>query len=335
MTIRNQGFFALVAFLCGCPAGNSSDEGSADTVADTAEVADANLDVIDVVLSQCPIDQPSGTCAGDLTCQYGHGPACYLSDYGAVTCKCAQGSWSCTPVRYDCPAIDASDIDATSLDAPESSDEGLCVPPPLPACPETQCGPVTDLTDEAALRAYLASATWTDEAAWCTVMNEVRFPGTAEISAADFQATLGCKKPPCTPSFIFVNEVPGVTCVGASNLLTLCPKVRFQNAQFRLRPARLVADGIALFVSPVLGIVGPCAEPCATGEAACPNHTCFPMLKPPSNGLVHCKWCRGGEDNQCSCWDENGPLPDGTECQGHVGDVVWSGHCRCGYCDEK
>jgi len=108
----------------------------------------------------------------------------------------------------------------------------------------------------------------------------------------------------------------------------------FENAQFRVRPSKLAGDGLAYVQWPVFGIVGPCDAPCGTGEAACPNHTCYPMEASPFNGLFHCRWCRGGDDNVCSCFNADGPMPDGTGCYGHVADMVWNGHCLCGTCQQ-
>lgn len=85
-------------------------------------------------------------------------------------------------------------------------------------------------------------------------------------------------------------------------------------------------DGFAPSWLGVIDLLGPCDAPCAEGEVACPDHTCWP------NAMLHCQGCLGGSDAVCGCRDEGGPLPDDTRCLWVSGDVIGSGWCRCGVC---
>lgn len=219
-------------------------------------------------------------------------------------------------------------IDAVDISTPDAA----CSPPDLPTCSETACGAVSDLADEDGLKAFLGAAPWHENGAWCAVSNEVRLAGPIEIAAADIVAPDWCEQPPCAPVFQLLTTVPGVTCTESMPALTkFCPKIRIEQAQFRVRPGRWVSEGFASSVVPVLGIVGPCEAPCAANEATCPNHTCYP--KPVADySPMHCLMCRGGDDRECACWGEHGPVAEGTVCGWVQGDVALNGHCKCGTC---
>lgn len=227
------------------------------------------------------------------------------------------------------PTFDSTVSDTDSDDA---SDAPECSPPALPTCPETACGTVTELTDEAALKAFLAAAPWHENAAWCAVSDEVHFAGPLSVQAADIAAPNWCDEPPCAPVFQLLTPVPGITCTEPMNHPSkFCPEIRIDQAQFRVRPGRWVSQGFVTTITPVLGIVGPCDASCAENEATCPNHTCFPVPMADYSPF-HCLLCRGGDDQMCGCWGEQGPVADGTPCGWVQGGVALNGHCKCGQC---
>lgn len=226
-----------------------------------------------------------------------------------------------------CHASQSIDLPASPATPNVAMTAAPCVPPAPTGCPATACGDARPLADAAAAVAYLSGLEWNLDRPWCALGDEVVVAGPVEIDIATMPLPAFCDdvNDPCTHALRMWPAVPGITCLDEGEPL-FCQRIRIQDARFRARASRMRIDGFAPSWLGVIDLLGPCDAPCAEGEVACPDHTCWP------NAMLHCQGCLGGSDAVCGCRDEGGPLPDDTRCLWVSGDVIGSGWCRCGVC---
>jgi len=224
------------------------------------------------------------------------------------------------------PTDETEDQTEPPGDDPGSDDEP-CIPPVLEPCPATECGEIRQLSSVDELNGYLSALEWNVDGAWCKIGDEVQLNEPVEIDVTALPLPDWCNDTQfsCKAGFGMLSPVAGVTCLDQGEPL-FCSRVRIENTSFRVRPSKQVYSGMKPLYVAAWDILGPCESPCAESELSCPNNTCWPLP------YFHCRGCLGGEHMVCNCWNVDGPAEDGTGCAWASGDVVQSGHCKCGRC---